>query len=594
MSVSKRYATTSKGVYEEEELNCFKLSDIIQTVSKGLREIFKTEWYKCMKYRWTDKQSDHEELYWKMVRESTLHTPQELEKFRYTDIKEWDCTKLCNVILFLKPRYELSKAIWKLKKIRNEGSHSPRLKLSRDQLKSKADIIVGIFERTGLPDIAREVRFIEREKRFGTRPNNLKAAFKADIKVCKLPLPPSHEYIYRKQEVEGISSRLDKIPASSEDDAVCVFYIHGNAGCGKSQVARQVGKKRYKSNVMKVVATLNAENSTTMVDSLGKLASDLGCEEERVNSALQLSDEKKSLRILSNSVRSRLKHFSWLLIVENITKSSSFTDYWPQPGDQTWGHGQVMVTTQDARTVPCKSKFTDSICLSSGMTEEDAKSLLSSVSNTHTEKFSEVARALNCQPLHLASAATYVKEASVSWDEYIIKLKDGKQESTEELFQNTNSGSYGKTMTSAVMLFSRYMWDDDPVLKKAFTFLAFCAPEQPVPLELIIKYVTRNDAQLDEGVVRGKLKSCTHLLLDNIREGDVEKIVTRHQVVQRSFERSGRRNIKDKRGKHNSVSVSTIRYLDNIQSLLRSIAPVMGSIYRFEEEIVLSTSGKDC
>lgn len=523
---------TSKRVYKEEELNCFKLSDIIQTaVSKGLRKIFEKEWYRCKNCHWKDRQVDRTELYKWMSREPTKYNFKDLDSIRHMRIEEWDCTKLCNVILFLKPK--LSTAIFKLKKIRNESSHNPSLKLSTRQLKSKVDTIAGIFQQFGLPDIAREVRFIEGEKRFGRGPSNLEATFK----ICKLPLPPSHEYTYRKQEVEDISSRLDKIRASIDDDAVCVFYIYGNAGSGKSQVARQVGEKRHKTNVAKVVATLNAENSTTMVDSLGKLASDLGCEEERVNSAMQLSDEQKGLRILSNSVRSRIKHYPWLLIVENITKSSSFKDSWPQPGDQTWGRGHVVVTTQDARTVPHKSKFTDNICLSNGMIQEDAKNLLISVSNVDAENLSAVAQALDNQPLALASAATYVKEASVSWEEYISKLKEGKQESTEELFLNTNSGSYRKTMTSAVMLFSQYMWDDDPVLKKAFTFLAFCAPEQPVPLELIIQYVTRNDAKLDEGVVRGKLKACTHLLLDNIREGAVDKIVTRHQVVQRSFER---------------------------------------------------------
>lgn len=529
---------TSKREYKEEELNFFKLTDIIQTVSEGLRKVFKKEWCRCTLHEWRDRQVDREELYKRLLRESSKYNQKELERFLHLRLDKWDCTKLYNVILLLKPRYELSRAIFKLKNFRNEVSHKPCLNLSASQLQSKADTIAGIFQEIGLSDMAREVRFIVREKKFGHRdPSNLKAIFKADAKICKLPLPPSHEYTYRKQEVEDISSRLDEFQASTDDDSVCVLYIYGNAGSGKSQLARQVGEKRYKINGVKVVATLNAENSTTMVDALGKLATDLGCEEEKVNRTLQLSDEEKCLRILSNCVRFRLKHFSWLLIVENITKSSSFKEYWPQPGDQTWGRGQVVVTTQDARTAPRKSKFTDSICLSNGMNEKDANELLLSVSNVYSEKFSEVAQALDRQPLALASAATYVKEASVSWEEYIQKLKEGKQECTDELFLNTNSGSYRKTMTSAVMLFSRYMWRDDPVLQNAFTFLAFCAPEQPVPLELIIQYVTRNDAKLDEGVVRGKLKTCTHLLLDDMGKEAIDKIVTRHQVVQRSFER---------------------------------------------------------
>ena len=276
-----------------------------------------------------------------------------------------------------------------------------------------------------------------------------------------------------------------------------------------------------------------------MVDSFGKLASDLGCDEETVNNAMEVLDaekSKKSLKTLSNLVRLRLKHHSWLLIDENITKSSSFKEYWPQPGDLTWGRGQVVVTTQDARTVPSKNRFTDSLCLSNGMNKKDGEHLLISVSNNHTENLSAVVDVLNGQPLALASAAVYVKEAGVSWEEYMIKLKDGKHEYTDELYLETSSENYGKTMSNAVMMFSRYMWDDDPVLKKAFTFLGFCALEQPVPMELVVQYVTQCDSNLDEGVVRGKLKSCTHLLLDDIKGETVDRLIARHQVVQRSFE----------------------------------------------------------
>lgn len=528
---------TSGRTYKPEELNNFKLIDIIQTGCKGLRVIFTDEWYWNRASTWNDTKHDREALYNSML--STNPSSKDLEKFRYTRIADWDCTMLCSAILSLHPPYEMSRAIFALKKIRNDFAHNPTLKLSSRDLHSKAETIADNFERIGFPEIARKVRFIVKQKLFSKKETSLEND--NHVKICNLPLPPSHVFTYRKHEVEDVTNRLGQLRISNEDDgAVSIVYIYGNAGCGKTQVARQFGLKHYKSKAATVVWTLNAEDTTTMVDSLGKLASDLGCDEEKVSNAMQVLDEeksKKSLKILSNLVRARLKYRPWLLIVENITKSSTFKEYWPQPGDLTWGRGQVVVTTQDARTVPRKNRFTDSLCLSKGMNKKDAEHLLLTVSNLQTEDLTEVVDALNGQPLALASAAVYVKESGVSWKEYMTKLKDGKNEYTDELYLETSSGNYGKTMTNAVMMFSRYMWEDDPVLKKAFTFLGFCAVEQPVPLELIVQYVTQCDSQLDDGVVRGKLKSCTHLLLDDIRGETVDKLILRHQVVQRSFER---------------------------------------------------------
>ena len=240
-------------------MNNFKLYDIIQTGCEGLRGIFTDEWHYTMKSRWNDSQHDRDALYNSML--SKFPLSKDLEKFRYTRIEDWDCTMLCGAILSLNPPYEISRAVFALKKIRNTFAHHPTLKLSDHDLHSKAKTIADNFERIGFLEIARKVRFILKQKQFAKRPTSLENA--NSIKICNLPLPPSHEFTYRQHEVEHVSSRLRQLRNSNSDDgAVSVFYIYGNAGCGKTQVARQFGLKHHtKSNG--VIATLNAEDTTT-------------------------------------------------------------------------------------------------------------------------------------------------------------------------------------------------------------------------------------------------------------------------------------------------------------------------------------------
>ena len=83
----------------------------------------------------------------------------------------------------------------------------------------------------------------------------------------------------------------------------------------------------------------------------------------------------------------------------------------PEPGSEQWSKGQLLITTQDSASIPLTSSFLQHISASNGMELQDASSLLSMLSGfTDSEMEKEVAKALDNQPLALASAAMYVKQ----------------------------------------------------------------------------------------------------------------------------------------------------------------------------------------
>ena len=130
---------------------------------------------------------------------------------------------------------------------------------------------------------------------------------------------------------------------------------------------------------------------------------------------------------------------SWLLVVDNVSTMSSVHVHLPQTGIQTWARGQMLITTQDIRSIPPKGSFVNHISASKGMEPDDACSLLAKLSGINdSEIVRKVAQKLDYQPLALAGAAVFVKgmrqgKASkhFGWNEYLRMLEKGKIQTTE-------------------------------------------------------------------------------------------------------------------------------------------------------------------
>ena len=107
---------------------------------------------------------------------------------------------------------------------------------------------------------------------------------------------------------------------------------------------------------------------------------------------------------------------SWLLLVDNVTSAFRVQPHLPEPGNEQWFRGQILITTQDAISIPPTNQYINHISVSKGMELADATSLLATLSGVTDDSEMEkaVVRALDFQPLALAGAATFVKQVRES------------------------------------------------------------------------------------------------------------------------------------------------------------------------------------
>ena len=359
-----------------------------------------------------------------------------------------------------------------------------------------------------------------------------------------LPPRPPHVIASRDYHVDKVTQKLLKLRKANEN-TLSYCYISGNPGSGKSQLAGLVAEKYYKeaskdTNAPSFVMTLSAENPEALLTSYLSLARKMHCPEFPINStenSKDLSNERK-IAIIKDLIATKIHLYSsWLLVIDNVTNLARIGQFLPERGNEQWGKGQLLITTQDCSCIPPDSSFSSHISVSKGMEPADAICLLTELSGiTDNDMGENVAHALDYQPLALASAGVYVRKVrntnpNFGWEGYLQKLEKGKRELTEEELAKVNS-IYPKSMTVATKIALETVMDSDEIMRHAFTFLAFCAPE-PLRLDVLTTFVVKADAELDEEEIGIQIQGSSLLLIEkedvvNIR---LHKVV--HDIVKR-------------------------------------------------------------
>ena len=218
-------------------------------------------------------------------------------------------------------------------------------------------------------------------------------------------------------------------------------------------------------------------------------------------------------------------------MIDNVTNLPWIGQFLPERGNEQWGKGQLLITTQDCSCIPPDSSFTSHISISKGMEPADAICLLTELSGiTDNDMGENVAHALDYQPLALASAGVYVRKVrntnpDFGWKGYLEKLEKGKRELTEKELTKVNS-IYPNSMTVATKIALESVMGSDDIMKHAFTFLAFCAPE-PLRLDVLTTYVVNADGELDKEDIGIQIQGSSLLLLE--KEDNVN--IRLHKVV---------------------------------------------------------------
>ncbi|XP_078345306.1 uncharacterized protein LOC144630816 [Oculina patagonica] len=574
--------------YSSELLNYFRICYIaFYLVPEGLRKIFRQEWdfrYKATLGEWKDTPKNGLDFYNNESRKSRSKNARYLATIRNGNTAEWDCSCLFFAILFSDSiGTTLSAAIRKevddLRQVRNDIAHISEAELTDAEFKNYVARVLLAFNSLSLPVI--DIEAVKNQTSFPTAEvNNLKLqstnllaelrqaksdlqvaqdtittkeeqveAIASDLQVaqdtiqskeeeveylrqeinskvesfCNLTFKPCHEIIRRSNDVTRIMSKLLELQDGS-NGAVSTIYLSGNPGCGKTQIARQIGqdfftKSSRDSKGLTFVATLNADTLENLADSYITLAKQLGITEYTLTNLTtsKVNSPKEIVQHLLRLILPKTKQFlEWLIIADNVVDLSLVRSCLPQTASEEWGHGQVLITTQDSSAIPTNAPHTYHESLSAGMQPEDALELLKRVAHiSNDDQIQTVAEVLDYQPLALAAAAFYVQTVvsngspNYSWTNFMETFVRGEHEATEKPLAKENQ-AYSKTMTSAIKMAINSALESDEVLRQALFFLSLCDSES-LPIEAAVNFVKVRTSGQTEELIRATLLKSTLL-----------------------------------------------------------------------------------
>ena len=577
--------------YSQEQLNYFRLCYIGSTlVPVGLRQIFKNEWdflYKATSVgEWKDTAQNGHDFYNMESKASHKKNARFLSTIQNGNTAEWDCTCLFFVILYSDSIGKtLSPVVYKevddLRQVRNEIAHITEAKLADADFQTSVDRLLNAFTSLGLATTkieeiknqttfpTKEVEKIKKQARdlqaeldqakstlqsieaalLSTKEENKSLTQEISAKLqsfCILPSRPPHVIIRRSHDIERITKKMEELYNGSSG-AVSTVYLSGNPGCGKSQLAREIGQQLFyeQNNDLIFAATLNTENIETLVDSYLTLGRHLGITEYALTS---LDSSKKvkpveAIKQLHRLIMPKTRKFTkWLIIADNVIDLRLVRELLPQTGSKEWGHGQVLITTQDSGTIPPNAPHTYHESLSKGMRRDEAMELLENVSQISEQVQAEnVAEFLDFQPLALAAAAYYVQTVVTSesskynWKAYLQEISTYSQREKTETFLANESSAYAKTTTAAVEMAIQRAVDSDEVLRQTFSFLSLCADDD-IPLETVLKFVKSQVKDQPELFMKAKIKRSS-LILVHCENGGERSYLRLHKVVHEALRR---------------------------------------------------------
>ena len=552
--------------YTKEQLNYFRICYVTTDIlAEGLREVFKREWdnqYKSTPLgEWKDVAQNGTDFYNSESPRNQRRNTHLLATMINGNRVGWDCTMLFYAILYsdcVGPYLSstVRKTVDDLRKFRNEEfAHIPQGSLPEMDFQNAIGKVHVAFHALGLStvkideiknqktfptdeldNILKEVDDVrqelqEKEKQRQVLEDQLQ---KEAPSFCILPPKPTHEIESREREVAEIAHQLKELKKANEN-RLSYLYISGNPGSGKSQLAGLVAE-RFFDEVKEIpgtsfVMTINAASQDSLLKSYANFARQLKCPDFSVMQTLSSKDWNIEDKIANLKMLIAAKigcYTSWLMVVDNVTNLTFVHDHLPQSGTETWARGQLLITTQDTKSIPLKSSFINHISVSQGMNPYDATSLLAKLSGVFDNELAEnVAQKLDYQPLALAGAAVFVKDIRqdkaskhFGWDEYLKILQKGKRGTTEDTLADTNP-IYPNTMTTTITLAVRTQVKSDKFFEHLFKFLSLCAP-QPLNVDIAVSYLINVLEHVDKGdkeQIRRRFRRCSLLLLEEEEDG---------------------------------------------------------------------------
>lgn len=218
-----------------------------------------------------------------------------------------------------------------------------------------------------------------------------------------------------------------------------IVVIIGGGGAGKTTLAREFLKK----SGSKIVWELNAESPDSLYNSLGDLCEHLANTDERRNELQNVKELKNienkrrwMVRFAADSLKSAK---NWCILFDNINNVHSIDQYLPH-SQQVWGDGTVVITTRNKNMKHISWLSKDQVIDIGLLSNEEQEKLFCSIlydkqlQEIDKETLQNVRKFLANiprMPLDVCSAAYYLKNTKISFEEYEKIMSDSYKDLEE-------------------------------------------------------------------------------------------------------------------------------------------------------------------
>lgn len=335
-------------------------------------------------------------------------------------------------------------------------------------------------------------------------------------------IPAKIPLLERPRLIEQIEQKL-----KGGSNSQTVFLV-GMGGVGKTTVARQFGYRTKAS----VVWELNAETQGQIVSSLFGLGYALTKTQDQKNDldfiqSIQNQKEKENrlLCFINKHLKNKPK---WLLIYDNVATFSDIQEYIPKDVN-TKGQGKIIITTQNAMIQNTAFENPEHVIHLDELSKEEALAFFTRIlfdrdpqSLTQNQRDEATRFLVNIPPfpLDVSTAAYYIKNTQIPYDQYLEKIKHCSQE-----FEKTQTSlrrdmtCYTKTRHGIIRLSFQRLIEYDPQFKELLLLICFL-DSQDIPKDLLEFY--KNSA-LVESFMQA-LKKYSLIMNESPKENEIAMI----------------------------------------------------------------------
>lgn len=423
------------------------------------------------------------------------------------------------------------------------------------------------------------------------------------VAIEMLTTPLKHPPYKRTADVVYVVDELNRLTRSNPKREVHVV-ISGGPGAGKSELARQVGERIFRSENKGIfnfdlsfifpptdVITLNAEDQNQLQSTLEEAVDKIQGKDHKPMGYNSVGDEKTifaKFHQLRVALRSRSSLSSHPVIIFDNVKGPMFTflykkrangKYFLNPGNKEYGEIRIIVTTQRRPTVMFRSVmgYKD---LFKPMPTDEAVKLLNTITNIRNDDQNAryLANALGGLPKSLADAAIYIqmdKRHNASYRFYLQELELSRRRYLANVdFSWAEGTDHGLTYnftayTASIMLVEQYFQDSSHghFYEALAFFIGYCG-SPVISMKLLVKYVGLVDVLKDYPEFKVKILVRKTSLYD-VKTSNPDLIST-HQVTRYALFDAWNKRMKNKKDPSNIFETSIARIFEVLKSELTS------------------------